>query len=229
MPSTGSWSFLRLVIMIVFRSLISIPGTGREGGVRAAASQDVEAGIVFSSDMSDDTECHQIWAELGTLHCNLAIVFSLSLSLSLCHQFLFKPGLLSSQTEVVEKHATIEIIAIFLWTYFMIKFWYFVIQNLDKACYINFLIGTLVQLWVACPHYLLISSKHRIRAEKDYNLWPDFKWLRQIFQHYAMTNNFLPRMEMKLMPCSQQALCVLQFMISTPPPPPTDKPFEGNC
>ena len=58
----------------------------------------------------------------------------------------------------------------------MIKFWYFVIQNLDKACYINFLIGTLVQLWVACPHYLLISSKHRIRAEKDYNLWTDFRW-----------------------------------------------------
>ena len=71
----------------------------------------------------------------------------------------------------------------------MIKFWYFVIQNLDKACYINFLIGTLVQLWVACPPYLLISSKHRIQAEKDYSLWTDFKWLRQIFKHYAMTNN----------------------------------------
>ena len=90
----------------------------------------------------------------------------------------------------------------------MIKFWYFVIQNLDKACYINFLIGTLVQLWVACPHYLLISSKHRIQAEKDYNLWTDFKWLRQIFKHYAMTNKFLSLMEMKLMPCSQQTLCV---------------------
>ena len=85
---------------------------------------------------------------------------------------------------------------------------------------------------MACPQYLLISSKHRIRAEKDYNLWADFKWLRQIFQHYAMTNNFLQRMELKLMPCSQHALCVLQFMISIPPaylvPPPTDIPFEGS-
>ena len=82
----------------------------------------------------------------------------------------------------------------------MIKFWYFVIQNLDKACYINFLIGTLVQLWVACPPYLLISSKHRIQAEKDYNLWTDFKWLCKIFRYYAMTNKFLHRMEIKLMP-----------------------------
>ena len=52
----------------------------------SGSSQDVDwlAGIVFSSDMSDDTECHQIWAELGTLHCNLAgaIVFPLSLSVS---------------------------------------------------------------------------------------------------------------------------------------------------
>ena len=95
----------------------------------------------------------------------------------------------------------------------MIKFWYFVIQNLDKACYINFLIGTLVQLWVACPPYLLISSKHRIQAEKDYNLWTDFKWLCKIFRDYAMTNKFLHRMDIKLMPWSQHTLCVLRSWI----------------
>ena len=57
----------------------------------SGSSQDVDwlAGIVFSSDMSDDTECHQIWAELGTLHCNHCLP-SLSLSVtnssSLCNQ-----------------------------------------------------------------------------------------------------------------------------------------------
>ena len=49
----------------------SFEGRRREGGVQAGASRDDEVGIVFGSDMSDDTECHQIWAELETLHCNL--------------------------------------------------------------------------------------------------------------------------------------------------------------
>ena len=66
---------------------------------------------------------------------------------------------------------------------------------------------------MACPQYLLISSKHRIGAEKDYNLWTDFS---QIFRHYAMTNKFLPAMEMKLMPCSQQDPLCYTFMISIP-------------
>ena len=42
----------------------------RQGEVQAAASQDVQTGIVFSSDMSDDTECHQIWERaLYPHHC----------------------------------------------------------------------------------------------------------------------------------------------------------------
>ena len=63
-------------------------------------------------------------------HCLLSLSLSLSLSPIPRHSAI------SARTtqfpdwrlRVVEKHAMIEIIAIFLWTYFMIKFWYFVIQ-----------------------------------------------------------------------------------------------------
>lgn len=65
----------------------------------------------------------------------------------------------------------------------MIKFWYFVIQNLDKACYINFLIGTLVQSWVACLHYLLISSKHS--QDSGRKRLQIVKWLHKISLNYA--------------------------------------------
>ena len=223
MPSTGSWSFLSLVIMIVFRSLISIAWTGDKVESRQQPVRIFRLGLcsVAICQMTPSV------TKYGREHCILTIVFTL------CHSA--KPGLLSSQTEVVEKHATMKIIAIFFWTYFMIKFWYFVIQNLDKACYINFLIGTLVQLWVACPPYLLISSKHRIQAEKDYNLWTDFKWLCKIFRDYAMTNKFLHRMDIKLMPWSQHTLCVLRswIMILIRPsssllPPPSNLPFKGT-
>ena len=48
----------------------SFEGRRREGGVQAGASRDDEVGIVFGSDMSDDTECHQIWeTALYPRHC----------------------------------------------------------------------------------------------------------------------------------------------------------------
>ena len=214
--------------MIVFRSLISIPWTGRRGGRSPGSSQ---SGCRGRQGLCSVAICQMTPSVtkygLNWRHCiltsplsSLCVTNSSSLRVVLTTQ----SGLLSSQTEVFEKHATLEIIAIFLWTYFMIKFWYFVIQFgqglLHKFLnrYLGSALGGLPTLFANIKQTQDSGPGQITTCELISNDLP------QIFHPYAMTNKFLPRMEMELMPCSQQSsLCVLQswyryLQTSTHPP-----------
>ena len=74
MPSPGSWSFLRSVIINRIQTInINMRWTEQEQRQLEGAKV-----IVFSSDLSlsADRESHQIWPDGDWRHSNLAIVFS---------------------------------------------------------------------------------------------------------------------------------------------------------
>ena len=146
----------------VFRWLISIVWPGAGGEREEYVCDCVQERYVGWQSVA------KYGPPLDLRHSNPAIVFSSS-------------HVTSSSSH--DPSTTMWIIAIFFWTCFMIKFWYFVIQNLDKACYINFLIGTLVQVWVAWTHYLLISSKHS--QDSGRKRLQIVKWLHKISLNYA--------------------------------------------
>ena len=78
----------------------------------------------------------------------------------------------------------------------MIEFWDFALQNLDKPCYTNFLMGTLCELWVAqvwTPAWLtaIFANIKQISEPQDKMEDKNFYKLQTIIYSYIFNKNIV--------------------------------------